>query len=590
MQFGKMKQLNPKTTRQKETKDLAPWLAESLGMELKLKQTEPAVGNFLTGIHSLSSFYFELGNRIHLVNIIGLIFLFVVISSIGCTSNVSGIEGKAINGKNEKLINVKVIAKQVNPIKGYEVFETFTNSEGMFTFNKLFPSSDYSISVFTDQGPAIHNIIIKSGPAGKTSLLPFPFKALFVKFKNDYILQTKNSLLWVPSDGNNYDYFYSKTIINKFRARSSKIVGYDQWRFPESNEFGELETDMRESIRVELMSNRRNDFLPTIISLLGINSNKTFWTSGIIYPYGKEVKVYSFFQDKIDKSITLIPPTRELPLILVSSFKPEYKEIVNEIKLNNDYNLKLIRTKEAEDSKRFDKIEISNKTNKVFTEINYEFEIYSLNGDGEFGNDLNRLILKDINKDGLQDLIVSSFSGGAHCCYELYIFGLGAEFKNLFKLDGGSSGFQIKDINNDGIYEIITKDWNFAYWEAPYALSPATEIIFTYNNGKYILAIDLMRNRISDSNYILQLGRQIKSKFDKEDTSDGKLIQQGIPVDLWKGMLDLIYTGNGDKAFNLVDIAWPETKEGKNQFIHEFKVQLAKSKYWLEIKKMNNWK
>ncbi len=53
MQFGEIKKLNPRDIWPKEAKDFTPWLAnnigvlgKALGMELELKETEAAVGNF----------------------------------------------------------------------------------------------------------------------------------------------------------------------------------------------------------------------------------------------------------------------------------------------------------------------------------------------------------------------------------------------------------------------------------------------------------------------------------------------------------------------------------------------------------------
>ena len=53
MQFGKIKKLYPRDIWPKEAKDFTPWLAdnisalgEALGMELELKDTEAAVGDF----------------------------------------------------------------------------------------------------------------------------------------------------------------------------------------------------------------------------------------------------------------------------------------------------------------------------------------------------------------------------------------------------------------------------------------------------------------------------------------------------------------------------------------------------------------
>jgi hypothetical protein len=60
----------------------------------------------------------------------------------GCGKK-SGLEGKVVDGKGEPVANVKIIAKQVQPIKGYEQFEATTNSDGTFSFGKLFPTSEY---------------------------------------------------------------------------------------------------------------------------------------------------------------------------------------------------------------------------------------------------------------------------------------------------------------------------------------------------------------------------------------------------------------------------------------------------------------
>jgi len=58
---------------------------------------------------------------------------------LGCGKK-SGLEGKVVDGKGKPMAGVKVVAKQVQPIKGYEQFESTTGSDGGFKFGRLFPT------------------------------------------------------------------------------------------------------------------------------------------------------------------------------------------------------------------------------------------------------------------------------------------------------------------------------------------------------------------------------------------------------------------------------------------------------------------
>ena len=69
--------------------------------------------------------------------------------AFGCGKK-SGLEGKVVDGKGKPMANVKIIAKQVQPIKGYEQFEATTDSDGTFSFGKLFPTSEYILFPWFD--------------------------------------------------------------------------------------------------------------------------------------------------------------------------------------------------------------------------------------------------------------------------------------------------------------------------------------------------------------------------------------------------------------------------------------------------------
>ena len=117
--------------------------------------------------------------------------------AVGCGKK-SGLEGKVVDGKGQPLANVKVVASQVQPIKGYEQFEATTGSDGTFRFGKLFPSSEYALFPWSDAWASMPMMTVQydptnlrvqfykggwitdrkmtaqSGPEGETMILPAP--------------------------------------------------------------------------------------------------------------------------------------------------------------------------------------------------------------------------------------------------------------------------------------------------------------------------------------------------------------------------------------------------------------------------------
>lgn len=213
----------------------------------------------------------------------------------------------------------------------------------------------------------------------------------------------------------------------------------------------------------------------------------------------------------------------------------------------------------------------------------------------------------DINADGVPDIIVEYYSGGAHCCYEYTIYSLGDKLKAYARLYGGDSPMEFKDIDDDGNYEVVGKDWTFAYWHECFAASPAPQIILRYEKGRFRLAENLMRISPPDEGTLVKYAENLRrdvvdnrTKMTTEPVPDG-YIRLNDPTTswhwdsrLWWGMLDLIYTGNGDLAWKYCDWYWSDQGSrafpaDKKKFLREFKSNLAKSPYWGDLKKMNRW-
>jgi len=201
----------------------------------------------------------------------------------------------------------------------------------------------------------------------------------------------------------------------------------------------------------------------------------------------------------------------------------------------------------------------------------------------------------DINGDEVPEVIVDNYTGGAHCCSAYAIFSLGKNLKLIDLLYGEHSYFNFKDLDGDGKYEAIGRDWIFAYWNTSFAGSPSPEVILRWKNGKYRLAADLMKKPPPAKKELLKITAKLKKNAELDEEKPEKL--QWTP-EWWAVMVKLIYTGNGNLAWEFYDWTWPAPKDKssrkeslkeKRLFLNEFKKQLKKSYYWADLKKMNGW-
>jgi len=188
----------------------------------------------------------------------------------------------------------------------------------------------------------------------------------------------------------------------------------------------------------------------------------------------------------------------------------------------------------------------------------------------------------DITGNGEKNLVITNFTGGAHCCFQLVLLELGSEFKELLNI-GNDVDPVLKDIDGDWIYEVIHRDNVFNYWHTSFAESYMPEYILRYKNGKYILATNLMKKPEPSI-------KELRGMAKWTILDNSPWISGGDYFDnpeLFQIMLDLIYSGNIASAWAYLDMTWPETKPGKDQFKKDFLKQLSKLDYWVELKALN---
>lgn len=83
---------------------------------------------------------------------------------------------------------------------------------------------------------------------------------------------------------------------------------------------------------------------------------------------------------------------------------------------------------------------------------------------------------------GSPELVLTSYSGGAHCCTTYYIFTRDeGEVRNLLVLDVGNYRSRFVDLNGDGTDEILHGDDEFAYYDYSYAESPGVRYVLGWD-------------------------------------------------------------------------------------------------------------
>ena len=242
------------------------------------------------------------------------------------------------------------------------------------------------------------------------------------------------------------------------------------------------------------------------------------------------------------------------------------------------YEVRTYRAKGENDPLRA--FEILKSGHRIYSRVNDKGGGYSV-GCLNANDPGNREISpgKDITGAGKPNLVISDWSGGAHCCLTYHIFELDDRVEEVGRInaeDGDVCRFQEE---RNGKVDFIINDWTFAYWKTSFVESPAPQIILRYQPGGYKVAADLMvTTALSQAEFqkLLDQGRHIPPREDGGPTSE-----------FWRIMLDLIYSGHADLAWKFCDESWQGSAEAKKQFLYSFRSQLSKSPYWAVIKAMN---
>jgi hypothetical protein len=195
----------------------------------------------------------------------------------------------------------------------------------------------------------------------------------------------------------------------------------------------------------------------------------------------------------------------------------------------------------------------------------------------------------DITGDGIPDLVVMEDSGGSFFSRSCMVFSLGKQFRLIQSLPGGD----FKDLNQDGKLDYITYEIGFSSWHASHADSPAPQLVYEYYDHEYLLAPALMYKPIPSEEEIIQAISRVSQDIitcEKEKWlypahcwyDEGTY----LPPSAWSYMLDLMFSGHPDEAYDFLEQVWPEGKLGKSNFIYDFEKRLNRYTFWPALSPM----
>lgn len=140
-----------------------------------------------------------------LLQVIMVVFVFIFM--FGCSKEVpNSIEGKIVDGKGQPMPGLKVLAKQVIPVKGYEQFETVTDLKGVFRFKGLYPNVNYTIFPVSERWETAARAMVESGDGKKTTnVLKVPIMVRFTATEDGILTDTAAGVSWDPSSGHDIE-------------------------------------------------------------------------------------------------------------------------------------------------------------------------------------------------------------------------------------------------------------------------------------------------------------------------------------------------------------------------------------------------
>ena len=182
--------------------------------------------------------------------------------------------------------------------------------------------------------------------------------------------------------------------------------------------------------------------------------------------------------------------------------------------------------------------------------------------------------VRDLTGDGTPELVVGTWSGGAHCCRSYAVVSLGETPRLLGVIDTQDSELRV-EVGADGVPMLVHHDFAFAYWNESFAGSPAPRVVLTWDGERFAPDPDRMTEP--------PLPAGDFSRLVAETRADAAWASAFPPSAYWGTLLDLLYAGRSAQAAAFARDAWPGDALGRAVFLRWFSDQLSQSPYGTDV-------
>jgi hypothetical protein len=176
-------------------------------------------------------------------------------------------------------------------------------------------------------------------------------------------------------------------------------------------------------------------------------------------------------------------------------------------------------------------------------------------GEDRFGHDSTFFGLFPLLGGKRKQLVIAQFTGGAHCCYQYWIYELYPRVRLLFDgtrfdIGDGFDPITFQDLDGDGSFEFTQKIGTFDYALGCYTCTPQPTMVFKYypHRRKYLPA-----NRRFASYVLKDAPEKIRKLKELLKTPESKRDWTAFDYYAFDLLLNYIYVGKERKAWRLYD-------------------------------------
>jgi hypothetical protein len=150
--------------------------------------------------------------------------------------------------------------------------------------------------------------------------------------------------------------------------------------------------------------------------------------------------------------------------------------------------------------------------------------------------------LADVTGDSRAEVVVRSYSGGAHCCEATSVYSVeDASPRTLLSVDTGNCPGEFADLDGDGVQEFRTCDDRFAYEFCAFAFSPMPPVVFAYDRGS-----GRYRPHTPAFAHVLRYTSAEDARREMVEYHDDPALQRCAAL---RPALDLVYAGRADEGW-----------------------------------------